>query len=96
MILFKTGKNANKDINEIETPQLVWYLENIEQLDDYKKLVIKQEILSRLEITSQTLTKQYIHKIYKKMCLKYHPDKGGSNKEMQSINEFYTQLNKEI
>jgi len=33
-----------------------------------------------------------IKQIYRKLAIKYHPDKGGTTEAMQAINEFYEEL----
>jgi hypothetical protein len=44
-----------------------------------------------LDITGE-LTQAIIKKAYRKACSKYHPDKGGSLKMMQAVNEAYESL----
>ena len=58
---------------------------------------IKNEIklnryYSLFETSEEIMNEDYIHKKYKKLALKYHPDKGGSNEEFQDLQEGYDTL----
>jgi len=44
------------------------------------------------ETDELSMTEEYVHKKYKKLALKYHPDKGGSNSEFQDLQEGYDTL----
>ena len=60
-----------------------------------------KDALDILEIDSKydELTLEFINKRYRKMALKYHPDKNGntqeSNEQFKQINEAYTYLKRE-
>lgn len=51
----------------------------------------KEDAAKILEITGE-LTKETTKKAYRKACSKFHPDKGGSLKMMQAVNEAYEAL----
>lgn len=49
--------------------------------------------LKLFEIDSlDTINEEYIHKKYKKLALKMHPDKGGTNEDFQELQEGYDTL----
>jgi predicted choloylglycine hydrolase len=43
----------------------------------------------------ENIESEKVKNVYKKLCLKYHPDKGGNTEAMQAINDFRRMLNEQ-
>ncbi len=52
---------------------------------------MKQELLDYFSV-DEDIKKEELKKIYKKMCLKYHPDHGGSDQDFNTLNNNYNTL----
>lgn len=85
------GKYKDKAIEDIPTSYLVFVLENYNNLNIHVKDYIEMEICNRLNID---ISYNDPKKIYRELCLKYHPDKGGSHDAIIAIMDFYDKLKK--
>lgn len=85
------GKFKNMEINEIPENYLNWLYENVNLRPG-----LKEAVEGRLYgwTTSQVFfsSREELKSVYRRMALKWHPDRGGSNEAMQAINEFYNEL----
>ena len=83
------GKYKDCYIKDIPTSYLIFVLENFNNLNTSLESYIEMEICERLNMRIKYNDPK---KIFKEMCLKYHPDKGGSHEAMLAILDFYEKL----
>jgi hypothetical protein len=84
------GKFKGIRIVEIPTNYLCYAVEEFELPIELEN-AIKFEVSVRLDlqpIESNNVTEQDFKNIYRKLSVKYHPDRGGSEIEMKVLNEF--------
>jgi uncharacterized protein (DUF3820 family) len=88
---FPFGKYKGTPINEIPNTYLVYALQEFslpEELEDELKLTL----ISNLGIVINVYDLSVVKKTYRELSKIYHPDKGGSDKEMAAISHFYNSL----
>lgn len=88
---FPFGKYKGYDLAELPTSYLAYALEKFE-LPAELELDLKALLAIRLNYKSATLTPELITGTFKDLCMKYHPDKGGSNEAFIAITEFKERL----
>ena len=92
------GKFRGKDLEDIPDSYLYWVLENCEHLHPYLAVAIEKRLFSAGQPQQQPHQlpdlKKTIRQWYRDLCLDYHPDRGGSTKGMQAINDAYERLEK--
>ena len=84
------GKFKGVFITEIPTNYLCYAIEEFDLPVELQNQ-IKFEISIRLDIAPVEIsnkTEQDFKNAYRKLSVKYHPDKGGSGLEMKVLNEF--------
>jgi hypothetical protein len=82
------GKFKGTLIKELPTNYIAYALESFE-LPDELTGKLKDEICERLYLFPKSipLAKNF-NDVYRKLAVKYHPDRGGSGIEMKVLNEF--------
>lgn len=96
---FPFGKYKGVLLEEIPTSYLVYALKEFELPTDLKNS-LKKIVAKDLDLTIKVsnpfdgigITAHEVNLVYKKLAKKYHPDLGGSDDSMLSINEFKEQL----
>lgn len=83
------GKYKDCNIEDIPTSYLIFVLENYTNLNMSLQSYIEMEIYERLNMD---INYNDPKKIFRDMCFKYHPDKGGSKEAMIAILDFYERL----
>jgi len=93
-MIFPFGKHKGIEVCDVESSYLIWALESVDNLSTYIKNEIRDELAERLGLRMIPPSKndKEIRSTYLELCKKYHPDRGGSNEAMQSINEFYEKI----
>jgi uncharacterized protein (DUF3820 family) len=84
---FPFGKYAGHEIAEIPTTYLIYALENFTLPEELNE-AMRFEVFERIGINPSEYVGN-LKKVYKQMCKKYHPDKGGTNEQMAVVNDFY-------
>lgn len=88
------GKYAGTAVNDLPDTYLVYAIRTF-SLPDELRNSLAFELLDRIGFDHSfnivECEKRYAS-IRKKLAVKYHPDKGGSNEAMQAVNEFYDEL----
>jgi uncharacterized protein (DUF3820 family) len=88
------GKYKGVVVNELPDTYLVYAIRTFELPQELRNLLCF-ELLDRVgfdySFNIVECEKRY-SSIRKKLAIKYHPDKGGSNEAMQAVNEFYEEL----
>lgn len=87
------GKYKGTPINEIPSNYLIYAIEQFD-LPDELDLSIRMEIIDRIDYR-EFLVSHRVKSTYLLLAKKYHPDKGGSTKEMQVVQEFYNLITQE-
>jgi hypothetical protein len=82
------GKFKGTLISDLPTNYIAYALEEFE-LPDELNGKLKDEICERLYLFPQSNKSEKTFKdVFRKLAIKYHPDKGGSGVEMKVLNEF--------
>lgn len=93
-MILKFGKHKGKHIKDVPADYLDWMLLNVDSLTDFGRRSIEAELENRLH-PARDVSKE-IQQVFRAMSKKYHPDAGGTNSQMQAINDFYQQLKQVI
>lgn len=83
------GKHRGQSVADLPTSYLAWLLEEC----DLKNNNLKEEIRNTLYFRMKVLNVipdalPDVKNVYRKLSMKYHPDRGGSVAAMQAINDF--------
>jgi DnaJ-class molecular chaperone len=82
------GKYKEKEIGDIPESYLHWLVDNVDLWGQ-----LRYEVYNILGIEdNQLVLSDGVKSIYRKLAMKYHPDRGGNTMAMQAINEFYEEL----
>ena len=86
------GKFKGVNIIDIPTNYLCYAIEEFELPGELRQ-TLKLEVFNRLDLNSLDIHVNYealvdFKNIYRKLSVKYHPDRGGSEIEMKVLNEF--------
>lgn len=96
---FPFGKYKGVLLEEIPTSYLVYAIKEFDlptELKNTVKQILAKDLGLTISVTNpfeaMGISAQEVNLVYKKLAKKYHPDMGGSNDSMLSINEFKEQL----
>lgn len=89
-MVLRFGKYKGYRIEDLPTSYIVYALTEFDNLHVSVKSLLEVELIER--IPTIKISAKNIKSTFKKMALKYHPDKGGSTAQMQAINDFYQTL----
>jgi uncharacterized protein (DUF3820 family) len=93
------GKFKGQRIIDLPPNYLTYSLIEFDLPIELRQLMIKvllQHIDPYNQINSfENIESEKVKNVYKKLCLKYHPDKGGNTEAMQAINDFRRMLNEQ-
>ncbi|MBA2883060.1 hypothetical protein HNR65_003417 [Desulfosalsimonas propionicica] len=86
------GKYRGFEVDEIPEDYLRWLVKNVNLREPLRSSVFEAlDEHPEREILPEQAT---IKTIYRRLSMKYHPDKGGDTAAMQAINDFYAELTK--
>lgn len=87
------GKFKGEEIEDLPSSYLVFLIEQCDNLKPFLKEEIENELDFRFgKDKNMPAVSKDVKAVYKKLALKYHPDKGGNTMAMQAVNEFYNLL----
>ena len=98
------GKYAGEHLEDIPTDYLVWLQNNVKFRSEILRQAVDRELRRRSrfrESHSESHQEQEerpnlfpaVRKIYRDLCLEFHPDKrGGSSEAMKAVNAFWDRL----
>jgi uncharacterized protein (DUF3820 family) len=92
------GKFKGHEIEDVPTSYLAFLLD-AQFVDDEVKgecLDILNFRYSEYELKSKPFNQSMIDKVYKKLIIRHHPDKGGNHYAMIALNEFRELLIQEL
>ena len=93
------GKFKGQRIIDLPPNYLTYSLVEFDLPTDLKQLmfdVLLQHVDPDNSLNSiEEIEPEKVKQVYKKLSLKYHPDKGGSTEAMQAINDFRRMLNEQ-
>lgn len=86
------GKNKGDDIEDLDSSYIVYCLENFDLKPDLRG-AMEREMHDRYSLHksayhNEKIDDKKVKDVYRKLSLKYHPDKGGNNMAMAAVNEF--------
>jgi hypothetical protein len=86
------GKFKGQHVDELPGDYLEWLFENVDLRGGLEKAV-RDALAEQSKAVDAVLNDSaLIHKIYRGLCRRWHPDCGGSTPAMQAINDFYEKL----
>ena len=80
------GKYKGWEIGDIPVEYLEWLIDNVEL-----KGGLAAEVRDMLEM-ARPVDGLVVSSIYRRLAMKWHPDKGGNTEAMAAINEFYAEI----
>jgi hypothetical protein len=93
------GKFRGRHVSDVPTDYLQWALRTCDNLDGWLREAIEEELHARVPPRPQPprnppppVLAGIIAEWYRKMALRYHPDRGGSTLAMQIVNEAVNEL----
>jgi hypothetical protein len=96
------GKYKSRHVSQVPSDYLAWCLREAHYLKPWLRFAIDQELRRRVEVDHEPeedsnlpakLT-QVIDRWYRDLCLRWHPDRGGSDQAMQAVNDAHDRLRK--
>lgn len=84
------GKFKGWPVDEIPEDYLNWLVENVDLREPLASAVY--EALDQQNWCQMAPAPDNVKSIYRRLSLKWHPDKGGSTEAQQALNEFYQAL----
>jgi preprotein translocase subunit Sec63 len=89
------GKYKGEWVEDLPESYLLWLIENVSLREPLRAAV--WEALEGQGPEPDFLPQpQTVKSIYRRLSLKYHPDRGGSTEAQQALNEFYEALTEKI
>ena len=87
------GKYKGRSVDDIPENYLFWLWEEVDLRGPLHDAVAQR--ISNIRKTGRgPVSPDAISSVYRRLAVKWHPDKGGSTSAMQAINEFYEELKK--
>jgi hypothetical protein len=94
------GKHKGESLRDIPYDYLSWVLDNCTRIDRWLRAAIRQELDRRLDDDGDPEPaypppadlQNVVRAWYRRLVLKYHPDRGGSHEAMKAINDAHEQL----
>lgn len=102
------GKHAGKELEDVPEDYLVWVLDHCENASPTLRRAIRAQLgLDEPESyyrppppppprSGPIVSQETVSRWYRKLALKYHPDRGGSAEVMQAINDAKEMLLREL
>jgi hypothetical protein len=86
------GKYRGEYVDELPVDYLTWLFENVELRGGLAQAV--RDALSEQSRDADMVLNEgaLVHRIYRGLCRRWHPDCGGSNDAMKAVNDFYEKL----
>lgn len=100
------GKHKGKRFDDIPAGYLEWALGELDFAGrQWLRRAMESELLRRFPDedacsdnpqakVSPEMMSELLHRWYRQVCLRYHPDRGGSTEVMQAMNDAYQNLQK--
>jgi hypothetical protein len=86
------GKYRGEFVDELPVDYLTWLIENV-ALRGGLKTAVRDALEGQSRDADMVLNESaLVHRIYRGLCRRWHPDCGGSTPAMQAINDFYEKL----
>jgi hypothetical protein len=101
---FTFGRHRGVHVSEVPTEYLNWCLRECECLTAWQRWAIEEELARRRHQQHQQSHRQTAHAVtiadveakvktwFRRMCLRYHPDRGGSDVAMAALNDANDEL----
>jgi hypothetical protein len=99
------GKHQGQEVSTVPAGYLCWILESFTDLDDDLREAIRHELVRRFELVHVTNyimglgpdeLESIVSNWFRRLALKWHPDRGADHRAMQALNEPHHEIRKEL
>lgn len=93
------GKHKGRLVSDVESGYLCWVVNTLDDLDPYLRRAIEAELRRRDDVQEDERDQravvpwdQVLKAGYSEMARRFHPDRGGSVVQMQTVNTVFDRL----
>ena len=101
------GKHRGQEIANLPASYLCWVLEECDNVNPFLRKEMREVLARRLDLESAVVTRYVTEEVragpqinleravstwFRKLSLRWHPDRGGSDKAMQAINDAHDEI----
>jgi hypothetical protein len=86
------GKHRGQPVSSLPISYLLWLWQNVEIKSPELRDAVEAELRSRARIEAYIRRpgeRDWLAVIYRRLCMEFHPDRGGSHAAMVAINRFW-------